>query len=426
MRFDGHKLAIIKTDDKGGAKITLRIPEEYENELVFFYQLRFADKEKFKETTFKGNPLERFVFQTMIENVVTFSVHVPTAGQYFMEIFANKIDNSGRVEENNANVAPFKLKCACKFKVVCENLSGKMHPLPNCASGEWGPKKAQRHFGIIPIVTSSPEFEVERAGLLTVEDNFELKFRMPHLYDCVARLRMNNVESKVLDPFVNVTYENSVFSVYVSLPQPGQYGLDIYARPKDALSTVSHSHACKYLINCTKVDAPVHIPKALPAPEPKHSRFGPTAAFEELGLKLVSQKEAKIRLRKSNTLSVDIKVPPNITLSYQFLREPDEDNRDYVHQSTDPNGITKFTISLTKKGNYMLSLYARKENSKDRSAPNVFNYLIQYVPDHGEGNTSTEKKSIVAKKSTHRKPNGKEKSDKILDKSSDRSTDKFL
>lgn len=447
MRFEGHKLAVIRTDDKGGAKITIRVPEEHENDLVFFYQLRFADKEKAKDTSYRGSPLERFVFQTMVDNTVTFSVHVPTPGEYFMEIFANKIDDSGRVEENNANVAPFKLKCACKFKVICETLSGKMHPLPNCAAGEWGPKKAQRHFGIIPVISaaaSSSEFEMERVGMLTIEDNLELKFRTPHPYQFVAKLRMNHVDSKTLDPFINLTSEGAILTVYVSLPQPGQYGLDIFARPKGAPDTHTLSHACKYLINCTKVESMVHIPKIPPsaaADGSKRSRFGPTPAFDELGLKLVPPRDPKIRVGKSKT-TVDIQTPSSkVVLSYQFLREPDEDNREYVTQTKESNGIVRFAVTMPKKGNYMLSLYARRENSEDRSAPNVFNFLIQYMPEAGDApmvnsassNSSNpgeklEKKSSFFKRSLFKKSESKDKlgngSDKLSDRSSDRSSEK--
>lgn len=426
MRFEGHKQAVIKTDDKGGAKITIRVPEQHENDLVFFYQLRFADKDRIREQTYRGAPLERYVFQTMVENTVTFSIHVPTSGQYFMEVFANKIDDSGRVEENNANVAPFKLKCACKFKIVCESLSGKMHPLPNCAAGEWGPKKAQRHFGILPIIAPSSEFEMEKIGMLTVEDNFELKFKTPNPYQFVAKLRMNNVESKVLDPFVNLTSEGAVLSVYVSLPQPGQFGLDIFARPKGATDSNTLSHACKYLINCTKVASHVDIPKIVRQPENKWSKFGPTPAFEELGLKLTSQKEAKI-ITKVNSVSVEIKVPSNVVLSYQFLREPDEDNRDYVQLTRNQNGNAKFSISLPKIGNYMLSLYARKESSKDKSAPNVFNYLVQYTHEPTDVNANTDKRSFL-KKSLFKKSNSSDRSsmDKNSDKSSDKSSEKSV
>ncbi|CAG5123160.1 unnamed protein product, partial [Candidula unifasciata] len=420
MHFEGHKLAVITTDDKGGAKITIRVPEEYENDLVFFYQLRYADKEKSKETTYKGTPLERYVFQTMVENTVTFSIHVPIAGQYLMEIFANKIDDSGRVEESNASVAPFKLKCACKFKVVCETLSGKMHPLPNCAPGEWGPKKAQRHFGLIPMIKPSPDFDMKRAGILTVEDHFELKFKSQKSYQLLAKLRLNSVESKLLDPFVNVTSSGSVLSVYVSFPQVGQFGLDIFARPKGVTDPAALSHACKYLINCTKVSSEVHIPK-IPKAESKQTKFGPTPAFDEMGLKLVSQKEAKIRVRKHSTLSIELKVPPHVVLSFQFLREPGEDNRDYVTQSQS-HGHVKFTISLSKKGNYMLSLYARKDNSEDRSAPNVFNYLIQYVPEAEDAPEPLERTSSSIKHTLPKKSSNKIRtSEKSINKSFDKS-----
>lgn len=418
MWFDGHKQAVINTDSKGGARITIRVPEESENDLVFFYQLRFADKDRSKEQTYKGYNLERYVFETMVDNTITFSVHVPISGQYFMEVFANKIDNGGRVEDDNANIAPFKLKCACKFKIVCESLSGTMHPLPNCAPGEWGPKKAQRHFGIVPVILPASEFEMEKAGMLTVEDNFELKFQTPQPYQFVAKLRMNGVESKILDPYVNLSSEGSVLTVSVSLPQPGQYGLDIFARPKGA-ETATLSHACKYLINCTKVSSCIDLPKSLPLSGNKRASCGPTSGFDEMGLQIISQKEAKIILEKTNTTSFEVKIPTDVVLSYQFLREPDEDNRDYVFQTCEPNGIIRFTISLPKKGNYMLSLYARKNNSNSRSAPNVYNCLIQYTPDSAEDQTDTNGSSATFKRSVFKKSDSKDRSS--VDKSSEKS-----
>jgi len=44
-----------------------------------------------------------------------------------------------------------KFKSVCKFKIICEELQTVMVPLPDCASGEWGPTKATRLFGLIPI-----------------------------------------------------------------------------------------------------------------------------------------------------------------------------------------------------------------------------------------------------------------------------------
>jgi hypothetical protein len=44
-----------------------------------------------------------------------------------------------------------KFKSVCKFKICCEDLQTVMVPLPDCASGEWGPTKATRLFGLVPI-----------------------------------------------------------------------------------------------------------------------------------------------------------------------------------------------------------------------------------------------------------------------------------
>ncbi|ESP03308.1 hypothetical protein LOTGIDRAFT_137570, partial [Lottia gigantea] len=247
MQFDQHKAAVIETGEKGGIKIALRIPEEHESDLVFFYQLRFADKERRNDLTYRGANLERFVFQAMVDNSVTFSIHVPTVAEYFFEVFANKIDETNRcLEDSNSNLAPFRLKCACKFKITCGSLIGKMHALPNCAAGEWGPKKAYRHFGLKPILPA------DQYGMLTVEDKFQIRFQIPRPLQFVAKLRMNQVEDQVLEPFIHLTAEGQILSVSATLPQPGQYGLDLYARPKGSSEGNTLSHSCKYLINCIK------------------------------------------------------------------------------------------------------------------------------------------------------------------------------
>ncbi|XP_067679021.1 hillarin-like [Haliotis asinina] len=433
MRFDQSRLAVLETDDKGGVKISIKIPEELENDLVFFYQLRFADKERKHELTYRGASLERFVFQTMVDNTVTFSVHVPTVADYFFEIFANKIDETNRcVEENNANFAPFRLKCACKFKILCTTMSGKMHPLPNCAAGEWGPKKALRHFGLAAVPfeggESSDNVETSKAGILTVEEKFSVKFNIPRPLQFVAKLRMNQVEDQILDPFVHLSADAKILTITITLPQTGQYGIDLYARPKGVSDCNTLSHACKYLINCTKVDTPLEIPKTSSSSK---NKWGPTSSFDEFGLKLVSHKDPKIRISDSNLCHIELEVPQNINLSFQFLREPDEDNRDYVQmvRLDDRPTIMRFNITLTRSGNYMLSLYARRDKSDDRSLPNVYNYLIQHSRSPMESNggihvtreksSSIFRKGLFSKKEKHSDKN----SDRFSDKSSDKSSD---
>jgi len=91
-------------------------------------------------------------------------------------------------------MAPFRLKCACKFRIVCNELTGKMHPLPNCATGEWGPTKERRHFGLVPLSHTS--------GLINVETVVELRLRQPRPLQFVFRLRFNDVDDSQLKPSV--------------------------------------------------------------------------------------------------------------------------------------------------------------------------------------------------------------------------------
>jgi len=97
-------------------------------------------------------------------------------------------------------MAPFRLKCASKFRVICRELTGKMHPLPNCATGEWGPTKARRHFGLEPLSHTS--------GLINVETVVELRLREPRPLQYVFRLRFNDVDDSLLKRSVSSRFNN--------------------------------------------------------------------------------------------------------------------------------------------------------------------------------------------------------------------------
>ncbi|KAK3091624.1 hypothetical protein FSP39_021331 [Pinctada imbricata] len=409
MRFERGMTAVLETSEKGGVDIKIKIPEELENDLVFFYQMRFAEKERRQEATYRGAALERFIYQTMVDNTVMFSVHVPTTGEFFFEIFANKIEESNRISNDDSvpSISPFRLKCACKFKIVCNSLSGKMHPLPDCASGEWGPKKGSRHFGmklqniVHPNARSSPEpadsttdqhsdsgssyggqedaQDNPKAGIINVEESVELKFKVPRPLHFVAKLKMNQVETKTLEPFVHTGVEDGVLTVRVTPPQIGQFGLDIYARPKEADESTTLSHAMKYLVNALKVSNPVEIPKVQPKnPQTSKEKWGALPLFDDLGLKVISPKDPKISLLDVNQCSAEIYVPDNVLVSHKFIREPEDEMMDkvtLVKDEKDPRKY-KYQISLPKTGNYMLCLFACRKN--DETKPNVFNFLIIY------------------------------------------------
>lgn len=84
--------------------------------------------------------------QSVVGNIVAFRVHAPCSGAFLLDIFANAV-----TPKEYLTGEPMKFKSVCKFKIACEELQTVMVPLPDCASGEWGPTKATRLFGLIPI-----------------------------------------------------------------------------------------------------------------------------------------------------------------------------------------------------------------------------------------------------------------------------------
>ena len=102
----------------------------------------------------------------MVGNVVAFRVHAPCSGALLLDIFANAV-----TPQEYLTGEPMKFKSVCKFKIVCEDLQTVMVPLPDCASGEWGPAKATRLFGLIPV-------SHEDALVFAHQNNLDITFRM--------------------------------------------------------------------------------------------------------------------------------------------------------------------------------------------------------------------------------------------------------
>lgn len=82
-----------------------------------------------------------------------------------------------------------------RVQICCEELQTVMVPLPDCASGEWGPTKATRLFGLIPISHQEPLIFAGRV--------VEIQFRMSRpLTDFMATLHKNGIEEKKLSKFI--------------------------------------------------------------------------------------------------------------------------------------------------------------------------------------------------------------------------------
>ena len=214
------------------------MPSRMSSSLIFHYNLKFYDTDV---DTYEAVSLKRFVMQSVVGNIVAFRVHAPCSGSLLLDIFANAV-----TPREYLTGEPMKFKSVCKFKIVCEDLQTVMVPLPDCASGEWGPMKATRLFGLIPITHED--------ALIFSPKELEIQFRMSRpLTDFMATLHKNGVEEKRLSKNVTQTVEGDLVTFFLNFTEDGQYGMDIYTREMngDFDNGDKHllTHCCKYLIN---------------------------------------------------------------------------------------------------------------------------------------------------------------------------------
>ncbi|KAL0820171.1 hypothetical protein ABMA28_006100 [Loxostege sticticalis] len=245
---DPNTKAVMYTDSTGAATMRIAMPAHMQSSLIFHYNLKFYDTEG---DGFDGVSLKRFVMQSVVGNVVSFRVHAPCSGAFLLDIFANAV-----TPREYLTGEPMKFKSVCKFKICCAELQTVMVPLPDCASGEWGPTKATRLFGLVPIT--------HQEALVFAGRELEIQFRMSRpLADFMATLHKNGVDEKRLSKYVQQNVSDDIVSFYITFPEEGQYGLDIYTRERGGPTAIHQNgstekekhlltHCCKYLINSSK------------------------------------------------------------------------------------------------------------------------------------------------------------------------------
>ncbi|KOB76613.1 Kyphoscoliosis peptidase, partial [Operophtera brumata] len=186
---DPNTKAVMYTDSTGAATMRIAMPSHMQSSLIFHYNLKFYDTEG---DGFDGVSLKRFVMQSVVSNVVSFRVHAPCSGAFLLDIFANAV-----TPREYLTGEPMKFKSVCKFKTV-------MVPLPDCASGEWGPTKATRLFGLVPIT--------HQEALVFAGRELEIQFRMSRpLADFMATLHKNSVDEKRLSKYVQQNFKKKSF-----------------------------------------------------------------------------------------------------------------------------------------------------------------------------------------------------------------------
>ncbi|XP_076331137.1 hillarin-like [Tachypleus tridentatus] len=234
---DETTTAVMRTDTSGAVVVNIAMTSHMSSNLIFHYSLKFFGS---NVNTYNDINLKRFVLQSVVDNIVTFRLHAPCRSTLLLDIFANAI-----TPQEYLSGEPMKFKSVCKFKILCENLQSLMVPLPDCASGEWGPAKALRLFGLFPLT--------HKEAIIVSSLDLEIQFRMSRpLTDFIATLHKNGIDKEALSKYVSYKAEDETITFVLIFPEEGQYGFDIYTREKTTCVQSSDNqlltHCCKYLI----------------------------------------------------------------------------------------------------------------------------------------------------------------------------------
>jgi len=209
----------------------------------------------------------------------------------------------------------------------------------------------------------------------------ELRFTTRRALHFLVKLRMNSVDDHFLDRFVQAQTSGEELIIHITFPQIGQYGLDLYARPDSDSMDMTLAHACKYLINVTKVKKRIDLgaAKMENAVMMVKDKYGVLSAAGKLGIKPLTHHQGKLK-QVPAIFDMDFAVPPTVALSFHFIREPDEEYRDHVTMLRESDGrMARFKININKPGNYLLTIFGQKED--EEKIHNVCNYLMVHDPE---------------------------------------------
>jgi len=289
------------------------------------------------------------------------------------------------------------------------------HPLPSCASGEWGPAKAIRHFNIHPLTHFQSIFEIHHLPII-------MKFQCPKILKFHGKLNSNQYlsihtgTSNILDKYVKYEYneENFIITFIIQLPNEGQFGLDIYARDPDyQTERRTMSHCCKYIMNYSKISAidnkseqnlspHKYINDSSSLPLPKIG--GNKNLLSQLGMSPISHPDSSLTLHSINSIELQFQIRKMVDFSFDLIYHHTLSDissqtlsinlnqrlnaSDYV--TIKPNGGFNviFALNLPKQGIYTFTIYAATTNNQNNTQigingqtelPAVFTYLLRYV-----------------------------------------------
>ncbi|CAH8583625.1 unnamed protein product [Heterobilharzia americana] len=194
--------------------------------------------------------LKCFVLQETTKDHLNFFFRLPASGIYYLTIYAQELSSLSVGREST-------FRAACEYKIICDSPAREAQPYPICHDANWGPAWSHVHHyalepshteGVISIpseIDPSTNSNGHQSPLpKTVDIGFQK--RRPEV-NLLAKLHRNGVSDEFLDQYQRVTETVRETLFHVTLPEPGEYGLEVYANEPAEGDT--YTHMCQYLIH---------------------------------------------------------------------------------------------------------------------------------------------------------------------------------
>ncbi|TGZ56085.1 hypothetical protein CRM22_010215 [Opisthorchis felineus] len=194
--------------------------------------------------------LKNFVLQETTKDRLNFYFRLPASGVYYLTIYAQELSNLTVDREST-------FRAACEYKIICDRPAVDSHPYPTCHDANWGPAWPHVYYyalepshtdGVISV-TAKEEWNRGVSGSRTPPPvSVDIRFgkQRPEV-NLLAKLHRNGVPDEFLDQYQRVTETMLDTTFHVTLPEPGEYGLEIYANEPAEGDT--YTHMCQYLVH---------------------------------------------------------------------------------------------------------------------------------------------------------------------------------
>ena len=184
-------------------------------------------------------------------------------------------------------------------------------------------------------------------------------------------MKSNTKDDKALAGYILHRVVNDIAVFTIRAPEPGEYGLEIYANDPEQDGN-SLYHAFQYLIisteNCGQAEQLPTLPTGY---------LGVQPSMKKLGLAPASHPDPYLQT-DSGDLQIAFSTTQRLRTTSQLIYvsgNQNVDSSDYVLQQSQSDAVI-FMLKLPKTGLYKFQLYALPFSDQSENLPGVYNYLI--------------------------------------------------